>query len=235
MVVVAGHRLDPVRPDADDRLGEVLVGEPDRLEHAPRAGPVRTVGQGRRVALGRVGRAVVRDGTDRASGGVSVAVRRAGGRGDRAKCRTRPADRGGADGLPRGGPPLCCPDGSRPRPHVGEGDGDAHRPEARTAQADAAAEGLGRKELEEVGDAGRRDRPAGGQGPDARGRHRSRVLRPRRRLGRASIAAASGSRRCAAATSSARSRCWPRARGPRPPRPSSPRRSSSSAIASSTR
>ena len=42
--------------DADDRLGEVLVGEADGLEHRPRAGPVGAVGQGGGMALGGVGR-----------------------------------------------------------------------------------------------------------------------------------------------------------------------------------
>ena len=41
--------------DADDRLGEVLVGEADGLEHRPRAGPVGAVGDRRRMALGGVG------------------------------------------------------------------------------------------------------------------------------------------------------------------------------------
>ena len=39
----------------DDRLGEVLVGEADRLEHRSRAGPVGAVGEGRGVALGGIG------------------------------------------------------------------------------------------------------------------------------------------------------------------------------------
>ena len=56
LVDVAGHRLDPGRRDADDRLGEILVGEADGLEHRPRAGPVRAVGQGGGMALGGVGR-----------------------------------------------------------------------------------------------------------------------------------------------------------------------------------
>ena len=55
LVVVAGHRLDPRRRDADDRLGEVLVGEADRLEHRPRAGPVGAVGERGGVALGGIG------------------------------------------------------------------------------------------------------------------------------------------------------------------------------------
>ena len=55
LVEVAGHRLDPRRGDADDRLGEVLVGEADGLEHRPRAGPVRAVRERRRMALGGVG------------------------------------------------------------------------------------------------------------------------------------------------------------------------------------
>ena len=59
LVEVAGHRLDPRRGHADDGPGEVLVGEADGLEHGPRAGPVGTVGQGGRVALGRVARSVV--------------------------------------------------------------------------------------------------------------------------------------------------------------------------------
>ena len=54
-LIVARHRLDPGRRDADDRLGEVLVGEPDRLEHRPRAGPVGAVGEGGGVALGGIG------------------------------------------------------------------------------------------------------------------------------------------------------------------------------------
>ena len=45
LVEVAGHRLDPRGRDADDRLGEVLVGEADGLEHRARAGAVGAVGQ----------------------------------------------------------------------------------------------------------------------------------------------------------------------------------------------
>ena len=54
-LIVARHRLDPGRRHADDRLGEVLVGEADGLEHRPRAGPVGAVGQRRGMALGGVG------------------------------------------------------------------------------------------------------------------------------------------------------------------------------------
>ena len=41
-------------------LCEVVVGEPDRLQHRPRGGPVGAVGERGAVALGGVGRAVVR-------------------------------------------------------------------------------------------------------------------------------------------------------------------------------
>ena len=44
-----------VRGDADDRLGEVLVGEADRLEHRARGGAVGAVGEGRGMALGGIG------------------------------------------------------------------------------------------------------------------------------------------------------------------------------------
>ena len=43
----------------DDRLGEVLVGEADRLEHRARGGAVGAVGQGGGMALGGIGGAVV--------------------------------------------------------------------------------------------------------------------------------------------------------------------------------
>ena len=55
LVVVARHRLDPVRRHPDERLGEVLVGEPDRLEHGARGCAVGAVGQRRGMALGGVG------------------------------------------------------------------------------------------------------------------------------------------------------------------------------------
>ena len=60
LVEVARHRLDPGRPDADDRTGEVLVREAGSLQH--RAGPraVGAVGEGRAAALGGIGRGVVR-------------------------------------------------------------------------------------------------------------------------------------------------------------------------------
>src|SRR6185312_16145288 len=60
LVEVAGHRLDPRRGDADEGLGEVVVGEADRLQHRARGGPVGAVGQRGAVALGGVGRTVVR-------------------------------------------------------------------------------------------------------------------------------------------------------------------------------
>ena len=44
LVQVARHRLDPVRRDADERTREVVVREPDRLQH--RAGAA--LGRGRR-------------------------------------------------------------------------------------------------------------------------------------------------------------------------------------------
>ena len=59
LVVVAGHGLDPRRGNADERLGEVLVRETDRLEHGPGGRSIRAVGQSGGVALGRVGRPVV--------------------------------------------------------------------------------------------------------------------------------------------------------------------------------
>ncbi len=60
LVVVARHGLDPGRADADQRLGQVLVREADRLEHRARRRTIRSVGQGRGVPLGRVARSVVR-------------------------------------------------------------------------------------------------------------------------------------------------------------------------------
>ena len=46
LVEVARHGLDPRRRDADDRPRQVVVGEPDRLQHRPR----RRRGRGRRSA-----------------------------------------------------------------------------------------------------------------------------------------------------------------------------------------
>ncbi len=60
LVVVAGHGLDPRRAHADQRLGQVLVREADRLEHRARSRTIRPVGQRRGMALGRVARSVVR-------------------------------------------------------------------------------------------------------------------------------------------------------------------------------
>ena len=51
-VEVAGHRLDPRRGDADDRLGEVLVGEPDPLQVRAGGRALEALGQGARVVLG---------------------------------------------------------------------------------------------------------------------------------------------------------------------------------------
>jgi hypothetical protein len=60
LVEVARHRLDPARGNADQRAGEVVVGEADRLEHRPGGGAVGTVGKSGALALGRVRRAEVR-------------------------------------------------------------------------------------------------------------------------------------------------------------------------------
>ena len=60
LVVVAGHRLDPRRRHADERLGEVVVGEADRLQHRAGAGAIGPVRQGGGVALGGIARTVVR-------------------------------------------------------------------------------------------------------------------------------------------------------------------------------
>ena len=86
LVEVAGHRLDPRRRDAHDRLGEVVVGEADRLEHRPRAGPVGAVGERVAVALAGVG-------------GAGVGQRVVGGHGV----------------LGRGGGPLGCRQARPPR------------------------------------------------------------------------------------------------------------------------
>ena len=48
-VVIAGHGLDPGVGDADDGLGEILVGEADGLQHGARGGAVASLGDG--VAL----------------------------------------------------------------------------------------------------------------------------------------------------------------------------------------
>jgi hypothetical protein len=50
-VVTAGHRLDPGVGDADERLGQIGVGEPNRLEHRSRAGSVAPIRDGRAVPL----------------------------------------------------------------------------------------------------------------------------------------------------------------------------------------
>ena len=60
LVQVARHRLDPARRDADDRTRQVLVGEAGALQHRARRRAVGAVGEGRAVALGRVGGTVVR-------------------------------------------------------------------------------------------------------------------------------------------------------------------------------
>ena len=62
LVEVARHRLGPRRRDADDRPRQVFVGEPDRLQHRPRAGAVGAVGDRGGDALGGIGRAIVRIG-----------------------------------------------------------------------------------------------------------------------------------------------------------------------------
>ena len=62
LVVVAGHRLDPGRRDADDRLGEIVVREAHRLEHRAGAGALGAVCQRGGVALARVDRRVVGQG-----------------------------------------------------------------------------------------------------------------------------------------------------------------------------
>ena len=60
VVQVARHRLDPRRRDADQRLREVGVGEPDALEHRARRRAVDAVGERGAVALGGVRLAVGR-------------------------------------------------------------------------------------------------------------------------------------------------------------------------------
>ena len=57
LVEVAGHRLDPGRRDADDRLGQVLVREAHGLEHRPgrRRGPARRSARGCAACRGRWG------------------------------------------------------------------------------------------------------------------------------------------------------------------------------------
>ncbi len=106
LVEVAGHRLDPGRRDADDRLGEVVVREPDGLEHGPRRGAVRAVGQRVAVALAGVGGAVVRE---RAVGGHGVLAGASGAEGVVRGARVCPAPSiartGGQDeGVARHGP-----------------------------------------------------------------------------------------------------------------------------------
>src|SRR5581483_2721701 len=59
LVVVARHRLDPRRRDADERLREVLVRVADRLQHRARGRAVDAVGEEGAAALGGVGRARV--------------------------------------------------------------------------------------------------------------------------------------------------------------------------------
>ena len=62
LVEVARHGLDPGRADADDRLCQVLVSEAGGLQHRAGTGPVGAVGEGRALALGGIGRAIVRRG-----------------------------------------------------------------------------------------------------------------------------------------------------------------------------
>src|ERR1022692_827648 len=51
VVEVTRHRLDPRVPDADDRLGEVLRGEPDGAEHRARGRAIRSFCHHRAVPL----------------------------------------------------------------------------------------------------------------------------------------------------------------------------------------
>ena len=67
LVEVARHRLDPGRGDADERPREVVVGEPDPLQHRARRGALGAVGERGAAPLGRVGRAVVRVGAHETS------------------------------------------------------------------------------------------------------------------------------------------------------------------------
>ena len=60
LIEVARHRLDPRRPDADDRLREILVGEAGGLEHRASSSAVGAVGQCCAMALGGIGREIVR-------------------------------------------------------------------------------------------------------------------------------------------------------------------------------
>ena len=52
LVVVAWHRLDPGRRHSDEWFGEIVIGEPDRLEHRSGTGSVRAV---KRAAEWRLG------------------------------------------------------------------------------------------------------------------------------------------------------------------------------------
>ncbi len=63
LVVVARHRLDPGRADADDRLREILVGEADGLEHGACGRAIGAVEQHARV-LARVVRGGLAHGPD---------------------------------------------------------------------------------------------------------------------------------------------------------------------------
>ena len=60
LVEIAGHRLDPLRRDAHERLGEVLVGESGGLEHRASPGALVAVCQRVAMPLRRVGRLRVR-------------------------------------------------------------------------------------------------------------------------------------------------------------------------------
>jgi hypothetical protein len=60
LVEVARHRLDPRRRDADERAREVVVREADALQHRPRGGTRRAVGERGAPPLGGIGPAVVR-------------------------------------------------------------------------------------------------------------------------------------------------------------------------------
>ena len=60
LIEIARHRLDPRRGDADDGLGQVVVGEARPLEHRACARAVGAVGEGGADALRGIGRCVVR-------------------------------------------------------------------------------------------------------------------------------------------------------------------------------
>ena len=135
LVQVARHRLDPARRDADERPREVLVGEAGALQHRARAGAVGAVGERSAVALGGIGRTVVRVlghvrpgscGGDREGETCSSESGSKLGRRSRLRCpcaprrsRSGPRRRGSRRRRRRAGCPRTCAEERRARGAIG--------------------------------------------------------------------------------------------------------------------